>query len=294
MKAGGNQLKFPPELPEFRLSADPRRSKTGRMRTVALKHRFLGGEADQPPVVLLHGLLGSSRNWQSAGRKLGESFRVNALDLRNHGESPHDPEMDYPSLAADIVAWLDAAELPEVHLVGHSMGGKTAMYLACEYPQRVASLTVVDIASRQYPPRWEKEFAVMQAMPVTHFSKRQEAEEWLEKDIRDWAFRKFLVSNLERNPDGGFSWIVNLDILQAALPRLFIQVPADGKHYDGHVLFLRGSESRFFLDEDLRMVRQFFPSATLQTIAGAGHNVHFDQPDAFVKAVRAHIQKTFA
>jgi pimeloyl-ACP methyl ester carboxylesterase len=237
-------------------------------------------------------MLGSARNWQSAGRKLAESFRVDAIDLRNHGASPHDPRMDYPSMSADVNAWLDSRELPAVHLVGHSMGGKVAMYLACRYPEKVASLTVVDIASRAYPPRWEKEFAAMQAMPVAHFTKRLDAEEWLEKDIRDWAFRKFLVSNLERSPDGGFHWVINLDILQAALPRLFIQVPEEGRHFEGPVLFIRGGDSRFFEDGDLRMVRQFFPSATLQTIAGAGHNVHFDQPEAFVKAVRAHIRKT--
>jgi pimeloyl-ACP methyl ester carboxylesterase len=197
--------------------------------------------------------------------------------------------MDYPSMAADVLRWLDQESLQAVHVVGHSMGGKVAMYLACRYPERFRSLTVVDIATRVYPPRWEKEFAVMQSMPVERFSRRQEAEEWLEADIRDWAFRKFLVSNLERNPGGGFRWIVNLDILQAALPNLFIQVPAEGQSYEGPVLFLRGGRSRFVEADDLEVARRFFPAATLQTVADAGHNVHFDQPDAFVEAVRAHI-----
>ena len=131
----------------------------------------------------------------------------------------------------------------------------------------------------------------MQAMPVERFTSRREAEQWLEEDIRDWAFRKFLVSNLERAPEGGFQWMVNLDILQAALPKLFIQVPGEGESYEGPVLFLRGEKSRFFEDADLRLARQFFPSAILQTIAGAGHNVHFDQTDAFVAAVRAQVRK---
>ncbi|MEX0331676.1 MAG: alpha/beta fold hydrolase [Puniceicoccaceae bacterium] len=261
------------------------------MQTVELKHRFLGGEADQSALVLLHGLLGSARNWQTAGRALADSHRVFVPDLRNHGESQHAQEMDYSNLAADVLAWMDREGIGKANIVGHSMGGKVAMYLACRYKERFSSLTVVDIACRAYPPRWEKEFAVMQAMPVKSFSRRLEAEEWLEKDIRDWAFRKFLVSNLDRDPEGGFRWIVNLDILEAALPNLFRQVPSDDQSWEGPVLFLRGEQSRFFLDEDLAMARRFFPAATLQTIADAGHNVHFDQPAAFVKAVLEHVGK---
>ena len=261
------------------------------MQPVPLKHRFLGGDPGQPAIVLLHGMLGSSRNWQTAGRKLAESLQVYVPDLRNHGESPHSETMDYPAMAVDVLAWMDREGLGKVHILGHSMGGKVAMYLACRYSDRFSSLTVVDIACRAYPPRWEKEFAAMQAMPVKEMTRRLEAEQWLEEDVRDWAFRKFLVSNLERDPDGGFRWIVNLDILQAALPALFRQVPADGESWEGPVLFLRGGQSRFFQDEDLAMGRRFFPAATLHTIAGAGHNVHFDQPEAFVEAVLAHVGK---
>ncbi|MEX0326302.1 MAG: alpha/beta fold hydrolase [Puniceicoccaceae bacterium] len=263
------------------------------MHIVSLAHRQLGtaGSGRSSPLLLLHGLLGSSRNWQTSGRLLWERHSVYVPDLRNHGESPHAREMDYPSLAADVLGWMDREGIGKAHIVGHSMGGKVAMYLACRYKERFSSLTVVDIACRAYPPRWEKEFAVMQAMPVQSFTRRLEAEEWLEKDIRDWAFRKFLVSNLDRNPAGGFRWIVNLDILQAALPNLFQQVPAEGQSWEGPVLFLRGEQSRFFLDEDLAMGRRFFPAATLQTIADAGHNVHFDQPAAFVEAVLEHVGK---
>jgi esterase len=260
------------------------------MQSVELSHRFLGGDEEHPPIVLLHGLLGSARNWQSAGGMLTPAFRVFVPDLRNHGESPHNAVMDYPSMASDLLAWMDNQSLSRIHLVGHSMGGKVAMYLACRYPERVASLTVVDISPRQYPPRWEKEFAVMQRMPVAQFTKRQEAEAWLEEDISDWAFRKFLVSNLERDPAGGFQWVVNLDILQAALPNLFQQIPEDGWRFDGPVLFLRGSRSRFIEESDESMIRRFFPFATLRTIDDAGHNVHFDQPADFVEALYEHIE----
>jgi len=262
------------------------------MDTVSLAHRFLGGEAGAPPLVLLHGMLGSSRNWQTSGRKLADHFRVYALDLRNHGESPHHEVMDYPSMAGDVLRWLDEQELERVHLVGHSMGGKVSMYLACRYPERVASLTVVDIAPRAVPPRWEKEFALMQEMPIGEFTRRSEAEAWLEGEIRDWAFRKFLVSNLERDDDGGFRWIINLEILHQALPNLFQQVPADGQRFEGSVLFIKGEKSRFIQDGDEEMILRFFPFAKLETVADAGHNVHFDQPEAFVRLINNFLGTT--
>lgn len=261
------------------------------MNQVELAQRSFGGPDGAEPVLFLHGLLGSSRNWQTVGRLLSASYRVVALDLRNHGESPHTARMDYPSLAGDVYAWLSTAGLGPVHLVGHSMGGKVAMYLACHYPEQLRSLTVVDIAPRAYPPRWEREFSVMRRMPVEHFTRRSEAEDWLEPEIRDWAFRKFLVSNLERDAEGGFRWAVNLGILEKALPNLFQQVPSNGESYDGPVLFLRGGESRFVEEADLPMILRFFPKALLETVEGAGHNVHFDKTEAFVEAVSRHFAK---
>ncbi len=133
------------------------------VETVNLAHREFGGPESGEPVVLLHGLLGSSRNWQGLARILAETHQVTGLDLRNHGSSPHHPIMDYPSMAADVQAWLDGRT---VHLVGHSMGGKVAMQLACENPACIRSLTVVDIAPRAYPARWQREFAAMRRMPV--------------------------------------------------------------------------------------------------------------------------------
>src|SRR3982751_66174 len=116
---------------------------------MTLFHRDLDG-AGQPPLVLLHGMLGSSRNWQSAGTDLAQHFHVLAPDLRNHGRSPHAPEMTYEAMMDDVLAWLDANSLPRATLVGHSMGGKVAMLLACRHPERVQRLIIVDIAPRDY------------------------------------------------------------------------------------------------------------------------------------------------
>jgi pimeloyl-ACP methyl ester carboxylesterase len=262
------------------------------MKALDLTERRFGEKrAGGAPVVLLHGLLGSSRNWQTAAVRLAERHAVVALDLRNHGDSPHDRRMDYGSMAADVRAWADREGSDRIHLVGHSMGGKVAMRLACDDPGRVASLTVVDIAPRAYPPRWEREFAAMRRMPVSGLERRSEAEAWLEEDIRDWAFRKFLVSNLERDPGGGFRWRVNLEILEGALPELFRQVPEGGEGYAGPTLFMRGAGSRFVSENDRPMMARFFPDYRLETVEGAGHNVHFDQPDRFAAGVLEQVER---
>lgn len=255
------------------------------MSTVALAERDFGGPAGGEPVVLLHGLLGSSRNWQSLARLLAEGYRVTALDLRNHGMSPHAEAMDYAVMAADVRAWLGGRR---VHLVGHSMGGKVAMQLACEAPVCVKTLTVVDIAPRAYPARWQAEFAAMRRLPVEDLASRAEAEAFLEKDIPDWAFRKFLVTNLERKEEGGFRWVIALATLEAALPALFQQVPRHGQAYDGPTLFVRGARSRFIEPSDIAPIRDFFKSARVETVSDAGHNVHFDQPSAMAALLMDH------
>lgn len=254
------------------------------METVALAANVVGPES-APALVILHGLLGSSRNWATILRALGRRHCCHALDLRNHGRSPHLDSMDYGALAADVLRYLDEVGIRRASVIGHSMGGKVAMTLACAAPDRVSHLVVVDIAPRPYPPRWEAEFAAMRALEVETFQSRGEAEAALEPTVRDWAFRKFLLSNLERRAEGGFRWTVNLPLLERCLPDLFKHPLAESEHFDGPTLFLRGERSRFVRQADLTLIHRHFPRGRLETVAEAGHNVHFDQPDAFVAAV---------
>ena len=154
-----------------------------------LFHRDLGG-AGRPPLVILHGFLGSSRNWQTAGADLASRFHVCALDLRNHGASPHADAMSYAAMAADVAAWLDARAAGPVTLVGHSMGGKVAMLLACRGPERVGRLVVVDIAPRDYSAaRHQAEFAAMNGLDLASLRSRADAERDLEAAVPDWAMR---------------------------------------------------------------------------------------------------------
>jgi pimeloyl-ACP methyl ester carboxylesterase len=250
-----------------------------------LAHRDFGGEG-LPPLIVLHGMLGSSRNWQSAGRDLASRFHVHALDLRNHGDSFHAREMSYPVMAADVIAWMDAHGIERAHFIGHSMGGKTAMRLAVDHPLRVGRLVVVDIAPKAYPRSHGLNFAAMNGLDLTTLSSRQEAEERLAADVTDWGMRKFLLTNLERGPHGKeFRWVINLPALTEALPVLEANFLAPGERFDGDVLFVLGCRSRYFLPEDERVTREHFPYVSFATIAESGHNPHFESRERFVEIV---------
>lgn len=235
--------------------------------------------------MILHGLLGSSRNWQTAGRDLAQHYHVFALDLRNHGGSPHADEMDYPAMMADVLAWLDAQSLARVTLVGHSMGGKTAMLLACRQPERVERLVVVDIAPKDY--LWvahRAEFAAMNELDLRHLKSRGEAEMRFEARVDDWAMRKFLTTNLEQS-QGHWRWIVNLPVLTAALPGLEKNPLASDDRFDGPALFVTGEKSNYVAREDHAAIRRHFPAAEFTLIAGSGHNPHMEQREEFVRVV---------
>jgi esterase len=261
------------------------RMPTERIPTaVPLHDRDFGGEAE-PPCVILHGMLGSSRNWQTVGRDLAAVRRTFALDLRNHGSSPQAAEMTYPAMAADVLAWMEGRGLGAADLVGHSLGGKVAMLLACRRPERVRRLVVVDIAPKPYDwPARRVEFAAMKGLDLATLKSRAEAEARLEKDIPSWAMRKFLVSSLERGP-AGWRWQFNLPVLSSALSELEGNPLADGDRYDGPALFVVGGKSDYVRPGDGETIRAHFPSARIETLAGAGHNPHIDAREAFVAAV---------
>lgn len=254
---------------------------------VTLFHRDLGG-AGLPPLILLHGLLGSSRNWQSAGRDFTDRFHVLALDLRNHGASPHAAEMTYPDLMADVLAWLDAQGIARATLLGHSMGGKTAMLLACRHPERVERLIVADIAPKDY--HWaghRANFAAMNALNLAELNSRTEAELRLEGQVPDWAMRKFLTTNLDRAEAGGWRWVVNLPVLTAALGTLERNSLAPGDRYAGPTLFIAGGRSDYVQPADHAAIHRHFPAARIEVIPESGHNPHMETREKFVALVRA-------
>ena len=254
-------------------------------KSVQLFHRDLGG-AGRPPLVILHGMLGSSRNWQTTGRDLAARFHVRALDLRNHGDSPHAPEMTYAAMVADVLHWLDAQGLGRVTLMGHSMGGKVAMRLACHHPERVEELIVVDIAPRDY--RWaahREEFAAMNELDLAHLVSRAAAEKALEARVPDWAMRKFLLTNLARDANGPWRWSINLPALTAALPAMEANSLAPTDRFAGPTLFIAGGRSRYVEAVDHAAIRRHFPAARIEVVPAAGHNPHIEAREAFVALV---------
>ena len=248
--------------------------------------RDLGGAA-QPPLVILHGMLGSSRNWQTAGRDLAAKFHVFALDLRNHGSSPHADEMPYAAMMADVIAWLDKQGLARVTLLGHSMGGKLAMLLACRHPERVAGLIVVDIAPKDY--HWVAhrggKFTAMNELDLASLTSRAAAEKAFEEHVSDWATRKFLLTNLERTSDGRWQWSINLPVITAAVPMLEANPLSPTDKFAGQALFIVGGKSRYVEPGDNAAIRAHFPSARIEVIAAAGHNPHIETREAFVALV---------
>ncbi|HEX3730883.1 MAG TPA: alpha/beta fold hydrolase [Opitutaceae bacterium] len=250
-----------------------------------LNHRDLGGEG-KPPLVILHGILGSSRNWQTAGRDLAERHHVLALDLRNHGASPHAAEAGYEAMAGDVLAWLEARRLPRIALLGHSMGGKVAMLLACRRPGLVERLVVVDIAPKSYAGAGRhREFAAMNALDLSQLRSRADAERRLEAAEPDWAMRKFLTTNLDRDESGRWRWTVNLPALTAALGELEGNPLGTGDRYLGPALFILGGRSRHVAPGEHGLITAHFPSARIETIAESGHNPHMEAREAFGRAV---------
>ncbi|MEO6994704.1 MAG: alpha/beta fold hydrolase, partial [Lacunisphaera sp.] len=223
-------------------------------------------------MIVLHGLLGSSRNWQTTGRDLAAKFHVFALDARNHGKSPHDPAMGYEAMVDDILNWMDRQAIGQATIVGHSMGGKTAMLLACRHPDRVERLVVVDIAPKNY--QWiahRAEFAAMNELDLANLRSRHEAEMRFEARVEDLGMRKFLVTNLERTSTGGWTWLVNLPVLTAALPGLEQNCLQAEDRYVGDVLFIAGGQSQYVHRDDHELIRRHFPKAKIVIIPDSGH-----------------------
>ncbi len=248
--------------------------------------RELGGAG--APLVVLHGLLGSSRNWQSAGVALAErGHRVLAPDLRNHGSSPWGDDCSYAALAADVVAMLDRLALGPVHLVGHSMGGKAAMRLVMDRPDLVARLTVVDIAPRAYSDRVRVEFAAMSALDLSAVKSRKDAEEKLAAQVSEWGMRQFILTNLGQDAEGRWRWTVNREALTNSLPEILGNPLAAGEVWDGPTRFLRGGKSNYIRDEDFATIRAHFPRADVVTLPESGHNPHFEARAGFVEATLA-------
>ncbi len=242
------------------------------------------------PLLLIHGLFGSAANWQGIARRLGDGRRILLPDLRNHGGSPHDARMDYPAMAADLAGLLDDFGIERAHLVGHSMGGKAAMWLALTAPDRVASLVVADIAPVPYPPRFESLLDALAALPLDEIRDRRDAHELLASAIPQTPVRDYLLQNLLREADGRWRWRFNLAALSASMDQILGFPESADRQFAGPTLFVYGSSSDYLRAEHLPEVRRLFPLARLRAIPNAGHWVYADQPESFVAALTGFLR----
>lgn len=242
-----------------------------------------------PPVAFLHGLLGAGQNFGAVQKALAaRGHRVLALDLRNHGASPHAPTMTYPEMAADVAETLRAAGAWPAAIVGHSMGGKVAMALALAQPEGVARLLVADIAPVTYPtPLFTRYVAAMRAIPLRPGLARRDADAALVEAVPNPALRGFLLQNLLFADDPP-RWRVALDVLAAEMDRIGGWPDMPGR-YDGPVLVLAGDASDYVRPEHHALFTRLFPAARFATIA-AGHWLHAENPAAFLDQVTRFLE----
>jgi esterase len=243
-----------------------------------------------PPVVILHGLFGSRRNWLTLAKQLSAHARVLVVDLRNHGDSPHAPSMYWDDLAEDVLHVLDRAGIGQALMAGHSMGGKVAMTFANRHGDRAGSLLVLDIAPVTYPNRFAHIYDALNRLPVASFTTRQQAEKALAADIDDGPLRQFLLHNLVR-AGTGFRWRVNLAVLEQEMDEIcgYPEITAPSP-YTGPACFLAGERSDYMEPAHLDAIHQLYPQAEIHTIADAGHWIHADQP----AAVLVHFHRLLA
>lgn len=268
--------------------------------SVQLFHRKLGENG--APLIIIHGLYGASDNWLTIAKQLQNKFTVYIVDQRNHGQSPHTAEMNYNVMADDIKQLMLDEKLDRVTIIGHSMGGKTAMTLALKYPELVDKLVVLDIAPKSYGSfsnyatitnDHRNIIDALLAVNPEDYKSRSAVDKFLAPKIPNTMVRSFLLKNITRKEDGSLMWKLNIQVLADNLD--LIMDGFSDKSYgefdtDKTVAFINGEKSPYILDEDLQLVRNLFPSAQTATIANAGHWLHAEQPELFLKTLLYFIE----
>jgi pimeloyl-ACP methyl ester carboxylesterase len=231
-------------------------------------------------LTILHGLFGSSDNWRSIAKALGQRYRVTLVDLRNHGKSPHSEVWDLPSMANDVAELINQKNEKTI-LIGHSMGGKVAMELALSQPIHLNGLVVLDVAPKNYNMRERFQLIVdaLISLPLNANKDLASADSHLAQTITEPSMRSFLLKNLTFQ-DGVYKWKMNLNIIAQNLEKIG-QAPVAQHSYEGPTLFLHGGKSDYLLPSDHLGILRLFPNAKIETIPEAGHWLHVDQTQAF-------------
>jgi esterase len=251
------------------------------------------------PLIILHGLYGSGDNWITIAKALAGMCEVILVDQRNHGLSPHSDLLNYQVLAADLQELMDNLGIKIASILGHSMGGKAAMWFATSNPGRISRLIIADISPRSYlsdsapsnhMEQHDEILSALKGIDLTPLNSIGEVDRQLETSLPAKRLRQFLLKNLRKNPNGRFEWKINIDAISRNLSNL-----ADGldlKSLKGMefrqfpILFIKGEKSSYILEPDIDLIRLLFPLAQIVTIKNAGHWLHAEEPDLFIKIVR--------
>lgn len=257
---------------------------------MTLHYQHLG---QGPALVILHGLFGQSDNWLTLARNVfGKHFSVYMPDARNHGESPHSDEFSQPAMIEDLRSFLDTHGITKAHIIGHSMGGKTAMGFACKYPERVDKLIVVDIAPREYYVNQHLDIIdVMQSIDFSKMQNRNEVDEEMAKRLPEKSLRQFLLKNIYWQTKEHLAWRVNLPVIANHIEAVGDPLPTD-EYFFGPTLFIRGENSNYIQGPDVEDIKLHFANAHIETIANAGHWVQAEQPQAFAEVAMRFLEGT--
>ena len=248
-----------------------------------LLHSNILGEGT--PFLILHGFLGMSDNWKTLGNKFSEEhFQVHLIDQRNHGRSFRDDEFNYEVLVEDLKQYCDHYQLKDIVLLGHSMGGKTAMLFATKYPELVSKLIIADIAPRFYPIHHDQILEGLSSLNFDVLKSRTEADNILSQYVSDFGTRQFLLKNLYWQEKGKLGFRFNLKVLKDNVEEVGEALPVSNG-YSGDTLFLRGDKSEYIALSDESLIKIQFPNSNIQTIENAGHWLHAENPTDFFNSV---------
>lgn len=246
-----------------------------------LHYRTIG---EGKPLFIIHGLFGSSDNWQTLGKRFAEKYKVYFVDQRNHGHSPHSDDFNYELMVQDFYELVTDVGESNIQIIGHSMGGKTAIGFATKYPQVIHKMIVADISHKPYPMHHDQILEGLNAIDLTVVKSRTEAEKILEKYIPQFGVRQFLLKNLYWiEPGIQLGWRINLPVLGREIGNILSEIKFDTLEVE--TLFIRGDLSNYILESDYAEIAHKFPNSSIHTIHGAGHWVHAEAPEEFYQQV---------
>lgn len=249
--------------------------------TITLHSKVVGAG---PALIILHGLFGSLDNWLSHAKVLAESYTVHLVDQRNHGKSPHAEAWTYSLMAEDLLAYMDEQGITTASLLGHSMGGKTALTFADAYPERLEKLIIADMTPKRYKPHHNEIIQALLSVPLPSLSQRNEVDELLKTGVPEVGVRQFLLKGLGRNPDKHLTWKFNLPVISQKYEEVLKEIPLEDSNYLP-TLFIYGANSSYLAETDIEVLTRLFPLAQFVAVPDAGHWLHAENPGYFLQEI---------